>query len=333
MSNNIKQGRYSKELKSMIIDIVEDSIKSIDEKLLDILLIDRSTNKNIVWATNDYLHLGKSYLPECEIRTEQITGLYNDVIKPRVTKAKEKQSDRTRCKAEVFTPSWICNTQNNLVDEQWFGRPNVFNTTQDKKWKITRTKIKFPAQPKKTWQDYIRAKRMEITCGEAPYLVSRYDTVTGKSIPIVHKRIGLLDRKLRIVDENTDNEADWFLWVKKAYQSIYGYEYQGDNLLLARENLLFTFSDYMMNKWERQPTAEEFRQIAYIISWNIWQMDGLSFTAPYSEVEVKNEYEQLSLFALEEPQEAKKEAVPCVIRDWTNKEYVLFKDLVRKEVR
>lgn len=311
---------------------MEEYIKTLDIKLLDLLLIDRSTEKNIVWATADYIMYGESYSPECEIKIEQITGVNTGLIKPRVTKAKDKQSNRTRDKAEVFTPSWICNSQNNLVDEQWFGRVNVFNTITDKKWKTNRGKITFPAKPKKTWQDYVRAKRMEITCGEAPYLVSRYDTVSGKLINDVYKRIGLLDRKIRVIDENTDNETDWFSWTKKAYQSIYGYEYQGDNLLLARENLLFSFSDYMMNKWNREPTIEELRQIAYIISWNIWQMDGLSFTAPYSEANVKDEYEQISFFSMNEPQDNKKEAVPCVIRDWTSKEYVKFKDLIRKEV-
>lgn len=317
----------------MEIDIIEENIRSLDLQLLKLLLIDRSTTKNIVWATNDYHNYGEYYSPECEISIEQITGANTGIIKPRVTKAKDKQNNRTRDKAEVFTPSWICNAQNNLVDEQWFGRPDVFNTTTDKKWKVVRTKIKFPAKPKKTWQDYVRAKRLEITCGEAPYLVSRYDTVTGKPIADVHKRIGLLDRKLRIIDENTDNETDWFAWVKKAYQSIYGYEYQGDNLLLARENLLFSFSDYMMNKWNREPTIEELRQIAYIISWNIWQMDGLTFTAPYSETEHQDEYEQLSFFDFSASDNTKKEAVQCIIRDWTNKEYVKFKDLIRKEVR
>jgi hypothetical protein len=39
---------------------------------------------------------------------------------------------------------------------------------------------------------------MEISCGEAPYLVSRYDTVSGNIIS-VDDRIGLLDRKLRVV--------------------------------------------------------------------------------------------------------------------------------------
>ena len=45
---------------------------------------------------------------------------------------------------------------------------------------------------------------MEITCGEAPYLVSRYDVVKGEIIP-VEDRIGILDRKLRVINENIDD--------------------------------------------------------------------------------------------------------------------------------
>lgn len=313
----------------MEIDIIEDNIQSLDLQLLKLLLSDNSTKRNIVWATTDYIEHGEYYAPECEITIDQITGKDGDLIKPRVAKAKNMQNNRTRDKAEVFTPSWICNAQNNLVDEQWFGRPDVFNTATDKKWKATRTKIKFPAKPKKTWQDYVRAKRLEITCGEAPYLVSRYDTVSGKPISDVHKRIGLLDRKLRVIDENTDNEADWFAWVKKAYQSIYGFEYQGDNLLLARENLLFTFIDYMVHKWNREPTVAELRQIAYIISWNIWQMNGLTFTAPYSEVIHQEGFEQMTLFDIDGDTEVEKDAVPCIIRDWTNKCYVEYRKLLK----
>lgn len=304
------------------MDIIEDNIQSLDLHLLNLLLMDNSTKRNIVWATTDYSEYGECYFPECEITADQITGINNGIIKPRATKAKHMQSSRTRDKAEVFTPLWLCNAQNNLVDEQWFGRPCVFNSADEKTWKATRAKIKFPDKPKKTWQDYVRAKRMEITCGEAPYLVSRYDTVTGKPVSDLHKRIGLLDRKLRVIDENTDNEADWFAWVKKAYQSIYGYEYQGDNLLLARENLLFTFIDYKMHKWGKKPTINELRQIAHIISWNIWQMDGLKYTAPYSEVVHRDEHGKTKPF------DVNKTAVPCIIRDWTNKCYLEFRSLL-----
>lgn len=315
-------------------DVIENNTVSFNEQVLAVLLIDRSTKKNIVWATDDYIDFGVGYSPESEITIDKISGIHSFIITPRILKEKQKQSNRTRNKAEVFTPSWICNEQNNLVDEQWFGRADVFNIAGDKGWKTVKTKIAFPSKPGKTWQDYIRAKRMEITCGEAPYLVSRYDTVTGKPIK-VYKRIGLLDRKLRVINENVDDASDWFLWVKKAYQSIYGYEYQGDNLLLARKNLLLTFIDNMVYKFDRQPTINELKSIAYIISWNIWQMDGLTYTVPYSEIKVQEEYEQLTLFGYEEVQEQEditpinKNGIPCVIRDWTNKCNLEYRSMLK----
>ena len=313
-------------------DVIENNTASFNEQVLAVLLIDRSTKKNIVWATDDYIDFGVGYSPESEISIDKISGLHSFIITPRILKEKQKQSNRTRNKAEVFTPSWICNEQNNLVDEQWFGRADVFNIAGDKGWKTVKTKIVFPSKVGKTWQDYIRAKRMEITCGEAPYLVSRYDTVTGKPIK-VYKRIGLLDRKLRVINENVDDASDWFLWVKKAYQSIYGYEYQGDNLLLARKNLLLTFIDNMVYKFDRQPTTNELKSIAYIISWNIWQMDGLTYTAPYSEMEVQEEFEQLTLFGFSEEQEeiteTNKNAIPCIIRDWTNKCNLEYRSMLK----
>lgn len=314
----------------MKTDIIEESVQSLDLQLLKLLLADNSTHKNIVWATEDYIKYGEYFAPECEIMITQITGLNSMLIKPRATKSKEEQNNRTRNKAEVFTPSWICNAQNNLIDEQWFGKPDVFNATDNNKWKATEEKIIFPAKPNKTWQDYVRAKRMEITCGEAPYLVSRYDTVAEKIIDI-NERIGLLDRKLYVVNENTDNEKDWLIWMKKAYQSTYGYEYQGDNLLLARVNLILTFIDNMMYKFNRKPSINELKQIAYIITWNIWQMDGLTYTAPYSEMEHEEKI-QLTLFDFEEDSESsvEKYAVPCIIRDWTNKCYIEYRDLIKK---
>jgi hypothetical protein len=85
--------------------------------------------------------------------------------------------------AEVFTPLWICNAQINLIDDAWFGRKNVFNTEILNKeglhsWKTNPKKITFPDD--KTWKQYVRDTRLEITCGEAPYITSRYDTTTGR---------------------------------------------------------------------------------------------------------------------------------------------------------
>ena len=104
------------------IDIKENSILKLDSMLLEILLADKTTGKNILWCTDNYESLGSSYQCNAQIYPELITGLNGNVIRPRVAKTLEEQTIRARDKAEVFTPSWICNAQNNLVDETWFGR-------------------------------------------------------------------------------------------------------------------------------------------------------------------------------------------------------------------
>ena len=292
------------------------------KKILEILLIDRTTNRNIIWGTDDYENLGKDYYSHFPILLHLITGENSNIIQPRVWKTKEKQGNRKKEKAEVFTPSWICNTQNNLVDNAWFGRENIFNIEKEKSWEVTENKINFPKKKNKTWQKYVDENRLEITCGEAPYLVSRYDTVSGKLIKL-NERIGVLDRKMRIVNENTNNEKEWLKWSERAFQSTYGFEFQGDSLLIARENLLASYCDYIEYKLQREPTEFELLKIAKIISWNLWQMDGLTYTVPFQKVIKPNE--QITLFDYEK----KEKNIFCIIKDWRVRKNIVFKDLLK----
>lgn len=312
-----------------MIDIIEQELTNHSKDLLDILLFDRTTRKNICWATDYYTSYGVEYMPQEPITKELITGPNSHLLKPRVLRSLDEKNLRTKDKAEVFTPSWVCNEQNNLVDEAWFERKDVFNTVDSKNqtWKATDEKIGFPKG--KTWKKYVDAKRLEISCGEAPYLVNRYDTVTGNEIPI-SERIGLLDRKLRVVNENTDNEDEWYRWAIRAYQSTYGYEYQGDNLLLARENLLYTFIENMEHKFSKKPSDEQLIEIARIISWNIWQMDGITMTAPFSERPKNNA--QMSLFDFNDTVNSEVEAIPCRIYDWRANNSLEFRSMVRGEI-
>ncbi len=285
------------------IDIKEDDIAIFNKgKVLKELLTDHTRRQllreqkgheedaaYIVWATDDYTSYGDEYKFACEIKPELITGEHNTIIMPRVLKDKIRQITRSKDKAEVFTPSWVCNTQNNLIDEAWFGRKEVFNKEEilndgTHTWTPTDGKISFEGTGK-TWEDYIRDTRMEITCGEAPYLVSRYDTTTGDEISL-ERRIGLLDRKMRVVNENVNDLNEWKKWAKIAYHNIYGFEWQGDNLLLAREALFYTLLDYYEDIQKRLGLKPKklhpatMLSFAYIISWNIWQMDGLKFVIP-----------------------------------------------------
>lgn len=266
------------------VDILENEISEQYPDILDILLRDHTTQKNIFWATDNYKHLGESYFYNSQILPEIITRERGNIIMPRVHKDKILQQSRSKEMAEVFTPSWLCNAQNNLVDKNWFGKECVFNKevslkNGSKTWIPNNEKITFPKD--KTWQDYIRDTRLEISCGEAPYIVSRYDTTTGEFIPI-ENRIGILDRKLRLINENVNSTFKWLKEAETAYKSTYAFEWQGDSLLLAREAMLITFIENYTVKFEKEPLLESIKNIAHIISWNVWQMDGLKGVVPNS---------------------------------------------------
>jgi hypothetical protein len=247
-------------------------------EILDILLKDQSTKKNIIWATSEYANFGENYRAESFIDKKLIIHKDYYFIKARVLKTKSSMKNRAKFYAEVFTPLWACNHQINLIDNKWFGKKNTFNFEKRISWISNLEKIKFD---KKNWEDYVIDKRLEISCGEAPYIVSRYDTVSGLIIEI-KSRIGIIDRKLRVINENLDGELEWLDWAKKAFQSTYAFELQGDNLLIARQNLLFSFMEYFKDKFNKMPSLNVIKEIANIISWNIWQMDGIKCVVPLS---------------------------------------------------
>jgi hypothetical protein len=239
-----------------LIDIREDYLSKKDH-LLEILLQDKTTAKNILWATDSYELKGKQYAPNAPITTDLITGTNGCLIQPRAIKSKEEQLIRTRDKAEVFTPLSIVKQMNDACDSE----PVTENN----------------------WQKYISLLKLEITCGEAPFIVSRYDPVSdNQELLPISKRVGFLDKKLRIVSKYCHTPEDWLKWTTIAYQSSYGYEWQGDSLLIARENLLYTFIDYYQDKFKETPGLDLQKEIAEIIVWNIFQMDGLKYVIPMS---------------------------------------------------
>ena len=319
-----------------LVDIKEDNLLQANNEILSTLLFDNTTKKNIIWASDNYKVYGERFTFFQEITIDKITGEYGNVIKPRSRKTSNEKLKRIKDNGEVFTPSWICNEQNNLADDAWFGKRNVFNVSEQKKWIANESKIEFTKD--KTWQDYVKSLRLEISCGEAPYLVSRYDTVTGKSIKI-SDRIGLLDRKLRVLSENVNLEDEWIEWSIIAVKSIYGYDLQGDNILLARENILYTYIDYYKDKFNKKPSFDLIKKIAEIISWNIWQMDGLKFVIPRS---CKNEIiREYTLFGdIETKTECNgcktnnykdHNGIYCKIMNWEKNKTVKFYTLVNRK--
>lgn len=295
------------------------------QAVLDTLLKDKSTGKNIIWATDPPEELQTvMYEPvtdRSQITTQQLGLTHYEVVLPRMMKQTDTQQQRTRKKGEVFGPAWVCNKMNNALDADWFGglgageSAGQFTVELPQGWQTVETPVQFPACKGKTpaWAQYVQSRRLEVTCGEAPFLASRYDAATGEMIPVA-RRIGILDRKLRVVSENAATEEEWLKFATHAVQSTYGYEYQGDNLLLARVNLLLTYAEHLQARWQRKPTKEELQPIATIISWNLWQMDGLHLSVPGGKPQP--EAEQLDLFSMFGAAEPQPPTVSCKVKNW-----------------
>ena len=308
---------------SIKINPKEEPLRSV----LPILLADRTSGKNIIFATESYRAKGDNYSAKSPITEDMLLLPSGDCfIQPRVLKERGEQTTRTRARGEVFTPAWICCLMNNHCDEVWFGKPDLFNTMEGQTWRTTEKFIEFPDG--KEWEDYVDSKRLEITCGEAPFVVSRYDMATGEIIP-VEDRIGILDRKLRIVSENEQMEHEWCRWVVRAFQSVYGYEYQGDNLFVARVNLLLTYTEHLWHQWHRTPTKKELEEIAEIISWNFWQMDGLTETIPLGAME--GTVQTFMSFDDEPEENGETTSPPCQIKDWSKRQKIVEFTSLKKQ--
>lgn len=323
------------------IDIRENSLRNRG-RVLDILLLDKTakrSNINIIWATDSYVgKYGKEYAPKKHMKRSQVTGAYGELIQPRAAKSKEEQRFRTKDKAEVFTPLKIVKEMNMAID---------------------RASKNYPAT-KKNWVDYISETRLEITCGEAPFIAGRYNPTADTDVVIATKnRVGFLDRKLQVVGEFTKTKEDWLKYAEIAIKASYGYEWQGDNLLIARENIVQTiddfYKDFCKNKLKLTSKQglknEQLEYFADIVAWNVWQMDGLKCVRPLScrQTVVKHEQvpkEQQSLFALEKPKKQKVDCEGCRlnditkhsgqyarIMDWRKNKKIRFVDIVeaRKE--
>lgn len=273
--------------------------------LLDALLSDYTTGARIRWGTDALAPRGTGCDPADEIKPE---FLRLGLVQLRHKKRLDMQSERTKSFGEVFTPFSVCKTMTDHADEVWFGRPNVFDDPI--------APIVFPEG--RTWRDYVKEKRLEITCGEAPFLTTLYDSATGEEKP-VHERVGFLDRKLRVVRENTRTIEERVEWALRSVKAVYGYEIQGDSLLIARVNVLTAAAEFVESSrlelnaptLSEEERREEYARFVDVIAKNLWQMDGLTGRVPYSRAP--------SLFDFDVAWSPNRDEVlpaPCKIVDW-----------------
>ena len=177
-----------------------------------------------------------------------------DEVMPRYMKAAEDQKSRTASKAEVFTPYEIIKKMNDQVQGDFGGSIG----------------------------EYIKRTVLEVTCGEAPFLTTRYDAASGEEIPI-ENRTGLLDRKLACIPDVIGKDG-YVECATAALKAVYGYELQSDSLFLARRNLLMTTIEHYENVWKTEPSYETVLNWASIISYNIIWMDGRYNCVPNTDI-------------------------------------------------
>lgn len=182
-----------------------------------------------------------------ERTTKMRFGINPDEVVPRYMKSAALRKERTKTKAEVFTPIEVVKKMNDSFDDGFTGSDI----------------------------DYIKRTVLEVTCGEAPFLTTRYDPYKGHSIPI-EERVGHLDRKLQHI--HTDDEMEWSIQAEFALKSTYGYEWQEDSLYIARMNVLLSVVESFVNKFGESP--KDIARWAEIVSYNLFRMDGVSLCLP-----------------------------------------------------
>lgn len=163
---------------------------------------------------------------------------------PRCMKPHDERSSRQDNYAEVFTPLWMVRIMTDEVDP----------VCDD-------------------WQSYVCVRVLEPTCGEAPFLTTRYDPSLSLSQHSC-ERVGMLDRKLSAIPPCPDRTE----WCLRALQSCHGCELNADSLLLARVNVLLTFIDACA------PSHDAIMRACDIITWNLWQMDMYTLSPPHAPV-------------------------------------------------
>ena len=180
----------------------------------------------------------------------------NNII-PRHMKTLLDQKSRTKTKAEVFTPASIVKRMNDSFDANYID----------------------------SYENYIDRRVLEVTCGEAPFLTTRYDVSSGQQIPC-GDRVGLLDRKLQRIPDGVD-KSEWVALATRSLKATYGYEWQEDSIFLARKNLLLNVIEYHMDRFKELPNQDDIKEWATIVSYNIFRMDGVTLCIPETNIKSK----------------------------------------------
>lgn len=263
------------------------------------LLIDRTmtatsgSRRGLVFGTGRYAGFDSGYATADALTQAKVTGEASAVLALRPDPI----------------PAWAVNAAMNRLDRAFFGRDAFDAESADHRdWTPTGRVIRHRGEGF-DWKDYVTRKVLDASCGAAEMLATAWDT--GASVP-VGRRVGALDRKLRLVCERSHSRREWEAWVRRAYRSTYAYDADGILVLTARTNLVADYVDHYRLKWESDPPAKSLSSIAAIVSWNVWQMDGATCRVP-----CPSGARQGSLFGVATGDGADAAGgVECLVMDW-----------------
>jgi hypothetical protein len=184
-------------------------------------------------------------------------------LRRRCDKPKAEQRARTKRRAEVFTPTSVVAFMNDHAEA---------------------AKCNVPVEELDTvsWRDRIQLRALDSCCGEGAFTTTLYDPITGEDIP-EPERVGILDRKLRLVVEHAPMSlAPRYLLT--ALRTSYACDIMGDNVILARMNVYLAWLEAYRRAMGTPPSIAEMNEACEVICGTVMQVDALTGMLPASDL-------------------------------------------------
>ena len=246
----------------------QSMLQEIDESVLETLLTDKSTRRPLVWPS------GPEHPAAWMSR--------DDLLRP------DKNAEDPQAEQAEFL-EW--NRKLNSLDAAWFGHEPAFNTESASGWQTLSEPVAF--DDPFHWKKYVIRPVFLFQAGRGQALVFRPFALGAQPMPY-EKRMGILDRRLRIISENTREESEWLRWAESALQSLYGTDSSPLSIFQARLSAIMAVREAYAQRFGAQLPVREEKYMVTTLCWNLFQMDpvtGCSFP-----VEEKPAPVQLSLF-------------------------------------
>lgn len=265
-------------------DIIESLDSCCPTRILVTLFKDCAAGRNIVWTDDECVEFGDGFIGDNGIAIEKITNFSSGAIKPHIAKKQGRRFERIMTRAGAIVPSWLFNRMNNSIDAVWLDMRDVSYVKNDVERNSGLKRIVFHEKSGRSGRVYVESHRPGITCGEASFAYSHYDTVTMDASP-VGGRIGFSNRMLCVVSEKIGYCREWVRWAPAAPEASSGFEFQCCCLPTCI-NVFGTFWEHQRERWSAGMAEVETGQTVWILLWNILQLNGPICTMPANQMDI-----------------------------------------------